>query len=390
MERVDLKAAIIGASSEALHTIELAKQLGLNVVAFDGNPTADGLNVADEAIVVDISQEDATIEAVKKEVVDFVLTVPIGRYLTTIGAVNDALELPGITKAMASKCTDKYLFHKTLQEKQLRACNCYCLPEEKAEEYILQYPAILKPRFGSGSRGIHYLENEKQLRIALEQIGEEDYVLEECMDGEEYGMDAAVIGGTFYMILLRKKDNTPLPNRQAVAYYSVWEEDSFYEPACAYMKRVVDVLGLSECLLHADLIKGKNGPFAIEVSARPSGHNLHNLFTPMASGVDVAKEYICCRMGKEYSFVPSEKRHLSIHYFDMEGVVKHIPTQKEMEETGADVKKWVCNLTEGEKLGSVSDGHSIMGRGYFILEKNKKEEPAKQALMIKQLFAMGR
>lgn len=384
-----MKAAIIGASSEALHTIQLAKQLGLRVVAFDGNPEADGLKAADEAVVVDISNEDATINAARNAEVDFILTVPIGRYLTTIGAVNDALRLPGITKTMAVNCTDKFLFHQKLQERQLRNCNCYCLPEDREKELAIQYPAILKPRFGSGSRGIHYLENNEQLQTALLQIGEEAYVLEECMAGEEYGMDGAVIDGTFHMVLLRKKDNTPLPNRQAVAYYSVWEEDSFYQPVYEYMKRVVEALGLSECLLHADLIKGESGPFAIEVSARPSGHNLHNLFTPMATGVDVAKEYSCHRMGVEYSFAPSERKRLSIHYFDMEGTVNHIPNGEEIKSTGASVVKWNCNLAKGDILGSVSDGHSIMGRGYFILEQNKKEEPAKQALMIKELFHVG-
>jgi len=381
-----LKAAIIGASSEALHTIELAKKLGLDVAAFDGNKDAAGLRMVEKAFVVDISKEEATIDAVKAADVDFVLTVPIGRYLTTIGAVNDMLELPGITKDMAVRCTDKYLFHQKLQEKQLRPCKCYCFPENGGEELILHYPAILKPRFGSGSRGIHYVENHRQLCTALEKIGEEPYVLEECIEGEEYGMDAAVVNGLFHMVLLRKKENTPLPNRQAVAYYSVWEEDPFYQQAYEYMQRVVETLGLSECLLHADLIYGENGPFAIEVSARPSGHNLHNLFTPLASGVDVAKEYICRRMGKAYSFIPTVKRKLSIHYFDMEGVITHIPTENELMALGADIIEWTCNLSKGDILGSVSDGHSIMGRGYFILEENKKEEPAKQALAIKQLF----
>ena len=384
-----MKAAIIGASSEALHTIELAKKLGLDVAAFDGNKDAAGLRMVEKAFVVDISKEEATIDAVRDADVDFVLTVPIGRYLTTIGAVNDMLELPGITKDMAVRCTDKYLFHQKLQEKQLRPCKCYCFPEDGGKELILQYPAILKPRFGSGSRGIHYVENHRQLYTALEKIGEEPYVLEECIEGEEYGMDAAVVNGIFHMVLLRKKENTPLPNRQAVAYYSVWEEDPFYRKAYEYMQQVVETLDLSECLLHADLICGEEGPFAIEVSARPSGHNLHNLFTPLASGVDVAKEYICRRMGKEYSFVPSVKRKLSIHYFDMEGMITHIPTENELGATGADIIEWTCNLSKGDILGSVSDGHSIMGRGYFILEANKKEEPAKQALAIKQLFKIG-
>jgi len=70
----------------------------------------------------------------------------------------------------------------------------------------------------------------------------------------------------------------------------------------------------------------------------------------------------------------------------MEGVITHIPTENELMALGADIIEWTCNLSKGDILGSVSDGHSIMGRGYFILEENKKEEPAKQALAIKQLF----
>lgn len=120
-----MKAVIIGASSEALHTIKEARDRGLYVTALDGNPAAEGLQAADQGLVVDISDERAVIEAVREEGADFVLTVPIGRYLTTIGAVNDALSLPGISREMAAACTDKYRFHLRLEERNLRACHCF-------------------------------------------------------------------------------------------------------------------------------------------------------------------------------------------------------------------------------------------------------------------------
>ena len=399
-EEKRLKAAIIGASSESLHTIEKAKEYNLTVVALDGNEKAEGLEAADIAKVVNISKEEDTIECIKQEQVDFVLTVPIGRYLTTIGRVNDALQLPGIGKEAAMYCTDKLLFHEKMAQNGLRSCNCYeaCAEKEQREELYLQiangiktlqFPAILKPRFGSGSRGIHFVNDMEELQQGLEHTLGESYVLEECMAGEEYGLDAAVIDGEFHMVLLRHKENTPLPARQAVAYFSVMPEDEFYRQVKEFMKKTVQILGLKECLMHADLIRTSNGPFVIELSARPSGHNLHNLFTPLCTGVDVAEQYIRHRMGLECSFVPEKTRRMMIHYFDLEGKVEGVPTLSEVKDAlGDSLVIWQCNINAGDDLAKVSDGHSLMGRGYFVLEGESYECLINSVKRIQSMFVI--
>lgn len=396
------KGLIIGASSEALHTIEMAHRHGISVVAMDGNPKAEGLQAADQAMVVNISDETATVNAARGAEPEFVLTVPIGRYLTTIGAVNDALQIPGISREMAVLCTDKYAFHECLRKEGLRNCHCYLVSGSEKKEEPLSFPAILKPRYGSGSREIHFLENAGELQAVYETLQKEnlpeDYVLEECVAGEEYGVDGAVIDGRFYQILLRKKENTPPPARQAVGYYSVQPADPFFGQVREYLEKVIACMGLAECLFHADLIRAEQGPFIIELSARPSGHNLHNLFTPLCTGIDVAEEYIKYRLGQPYSFEPKETRSMMIHYFDMEGEIFHVPDFEEVQRiAGGMLIEWKCNICKGDVLLPVSDGHSVMGRGYFVLEemadrKEKKDaeeteaEFKKKAESIKALF----
>lgn len=410
-----MKAAIIGASLESLHTIEIAKKHGITVIALDGNEKAAGLEKADIAKVVNISKEKETLEALEKEDIDFVLTVPIGRYLTTIGHVNDKLQLPGIGKEAASYCTDKFLFHQKMQENGLRNCQCLEIKAKKAEreEFFYQieeaarqeeekkewhfqmeneskcmkFPAIMKPRFGSGSRGIHFINTLEELKAALEVTCDESYVLEECVEGEEYGLDGAVINGRFYLVLLRHKENTPLPARQAVAYFSVLPEDGFYQEVKGFMEKAVQVLGLQDCLFHADLIRGEEGIFVIELSARPSGHNLHNLFTPLCTGIDVAEEYIKYRIGEEFHFVPEKTKQMMIHYFDMEGKAEWVPDKLYIENIlGISFTAWECHIKDGDILCSVSDGHSLMGRGYFILEGKDEAELKKMAKEVKALF----
>ena len=393
-----MKAAIIGASFESLHTIQKAKEYHLTVVALDGNEKAEGLAAADEAIVVNISKEEETIRCIEEEKIDFVLTVPIGRYLTTIGSVNDTLKLPGIGKKQAMYCTDKLLFHQKMMENGLRDCICLEAKEtwEERESFFaqmekgqqeLQFPAILKPRYGSGSRGIHFVNNLQELRDALKHTCGESYVLEECVKGEEYGLDGAVIDGTFYLVLLRHKENTPLPERQAVAYFSVMPEDEFYGQVKEFMEKTVKTLELRECLLHADIIRTENGLFIIEMSARPSGHNLHNLFTPLCTGVDVAEEYIKHRMGLGSNFIPKKTKIMMIHYFDLEGEVKSVPDVEQIEAfLGLIPVIWQCNIAEGDILPKVSDGHSLMGRGYFVLEGENEESLKEAAEKIKGMF----
>ena len=103
------------------------------------------------------------------------------------------------------------------------------------------------------------------------------------------GVDACMDKDRFRMILLRKKLITPPPARQAIGYLSVNPREDetqrlLWERAAAYLTETTALLGLKNCLLHADLMITENSIFAIGLSARPSGHNLHNLFTPLATG----------------------------------------------------------------------------------------------------------
>ena len=165
-----MTAAVIGASSESIYVINKAKELGLKVIALDGNPEAPGLKAADASFVVDIRDPQKVFEILDRDgnKPDVVLPVPIGRYLTTTGAVNDKYNLCGVSFDAANVCTDKYEFHKILAEEGLRNAELYLIPagEENTDidEINTIYPVIVKPRFGSGSRGVEMFNTPQELK----------------------------------------------------------------------------------------------------------------------------------------------------------------------------------------------------------------------------------
>lgn len=383
---------VIGASSESIFAIGEAKKLGLTVIAFDGDKEAPGLAAADEAYVVDIRKPEKIYEILdKKEITrenGMILPVPIGRYLISAGAVNDHYDLMGLSEKSANICTDKYLFHNLLSESGLRNAKCQLIKSGETPQQEVAYPAIVKPRFGAGSRGVWQIDNRKQWKNFVKQTPiEEDYIVETLIEGREYGVDAMIIDGEFNLILLRKKMLTPPPARQCVGYYSVLEpeEEEWRMDVSKYLQKISNLLGLTNTILHADIIRREgNSPFVIELSARPSGHRLHDVFTPLVTGINMIECYIQLVQGKldtvKKKMENEEKKKIGeesylIHYFDMENCeVTRIPTEEELRK-GYPLVGYECHLTKGCQ-DKVVDGHSIMGRGYFILKGKKEEELA--------------
>ncbi|MCR4901989.1 MAG: ATP-grasp domain-containing protein [Butyrivibrio sp.] len=398
-------AAVIGASSEAIYAINTAKELGFYTVALDGNPKAGGFEAADESIVVDIRDEELVKKTLKPLSPLLVLPVPIGRYLTITGAVNDSFGLTGVSYKAASNCTDKYLFHRLLSDKGLRNAILYLIPanSQSFDEAIakMSFPVIAKPRFGSGSRSVEMYSSFEELQKGfLDKLPiDEDFIVETCVEGHEYGVDGAFTDGKFNLILLRDKVNTPPPFCQCVGYYSVVEKDcdndtkAFITKLKHHLQSCGEILGLTNTLFHADIIRtGDNEPFVIELSARPSGHNLHNLFTPAVTGVDIIREFIKLAVpsleNSKASFIPSNTKHMLIRYFDLPmGTVQKVPSEAELK--GIPLHTYVCNIKPGDKIGKVTDGASIMGRGFYVIEASSRKELDEYSTQVRNLFIVN-
>lgn len=382
-----MRAAVIGASSESIYAISKAKELGLEVLALDGDPGAPGLSAADTSYVVDIRDPEKVKEILDENRPDVILPVPIGRYLTTTGVINDAYGLMGVSAAAAQLCTDKYEFHRVLAQKSLRNAELYLVPAGEtcvyADELNDIYPVVVKPRFGSGSRGVEIFNTPEELseRFLSGLPFEEDYCIETCVPGPEYGVDGVFVDGKFKLIVLRGKENTPPPYRECVGYYSITENKDntrFFNKLRELMQSVGEALGFKNNIIHADIIRDNNdNPFIIETSARPSGHNLHNLFTPMASGVDEVTEFIKMAvpgLNLEYSFEPTVSSDMMIRYFDFENVRVNMVPDIEDIRARYPIVAWNCTIKPGDRLSKVTNGASIMGRGFFVIKAGSKEE----------------
>lgn len=400
-------AIVIGASSESVYAIGIARKRGYQVIAFDGNPQAEGLSHADQAVVADIRDASQIWERLDHKP-SLVLPVPIGRYLISAGAVNDFYGLKGLSAKAAEYCTDKFLFHQELSEHGLRDGHCLLLEQgcsaseamSRAEAVFTQEQGcgeqgagmVIKPRYGSGSRAVALVQSASEVGSYLGETAGEDLVLETVFPGREYGVDAAVFDGKISLYLVREKLLTPPPYRQCVGYLAVdrQSENALYERITAYLQQVIQTLEINHCLLHCDLMWHEGRPMLIELSGRPSGHRLHNVFTPLATGVAMVDRYIdYVEERHTEQSEPPAVRPLLIGYFDSEPcLLERVPDAAEIrEQFGNRLLHYDCFLKPG-KIQEIRDGHTLMERGYYILVgKNRDELLRDRELLLKQVFA---
>ena len=388
-----MNAAVIGASSESIYAIKKAQDLGLKVTALDGDKNAPGLRYADESFVVDIRDNDKVAAVLDARVPDVILPVPIGRYLISTGAMNDRYGLKGVRFKSADLCTDKYAFHKCLYDKGLRntELTLFSAGSDTVDEAALTFPLVAKPRYGSGSRGVEIFSDITAFKIDFLSLApfDEDYILENCIPGREYGVDGIYVDGSFDLILLREKDITPPPYRQCIAYYSIPGTSDFSKKVSDLVQAAGNALGLRDCVMHADIIRTNDDvPFIIELSPRPSGHNLHNLFTPLAGGVDEVETFIRSALGMEYKLTPSVREAMMIGYFNMEGLVRSVPDEYYLR-SKYPIAEYSCSLVKGDELRTVTDGHSLMGRGFYILKASGREELENLSKALKAEFEVA-
>ncbi|ARR02044.1 ATP-grasp domain-containing protein [Campylobacter vicugnae] len=375
-------ALIIGANSESIIAIKHAKALGLKVIAFDANPKAPGLKEADISYNIDIINPSNIIQTLSKENItpDIILPVPIGRYLITIGALNDYYNLNGFSYKMADICTDKLKFASALVDngggckhiKNLRDSNSLLFRLD-LDLNQFKFPLIIKPRFGSGSRDVLVLTTADELKEIYknDKFTKEDFLIEEFINGIEYGLDAVVIDGKFHHILIREKQITSLPYRQAIANISIDEI-----PAISiYMQKIINRLQIDNYLLNADLIITQDGrSFIIELATRPSGHYLSK-FIEITTGINPTKEWINKSLNLPYNFKPKFRKNTIMRYFDFEG--DWIAADFDLLKDSLGIIDYRCEINS--TLPKVIDGSTIMDRGYAIIEANSKEECIKNA-----------
>ncbi len=302
-----------------------------------------GFAFGDKIYFEDTRDYEKILEIARNEQIDGIVTTGTDVAVVTIGKVCDALGLSGLSFEAGKTATDKMLMKQKYEEYGVRTARYRRISLMGAEkekqqdshsrfenqdkdskfiEYLekelegLQFPLIFKAVDTSGSRGIVKAEDSSKFveayRAVRENTRKDYFIVEEFLEGEEFGAQSFVCRGEVQFILPHGdyvfQGDTGVP----IGHWAPYElEQSVIEDAKEQLQKAVKAMGLDNCALNADFILSGGKPYVLEIGGRAGatcltelvslyyGYNYYEKIIQAALGlpVDFASEKACPNVG---------------------------------------------------------------------------------------------
>ncbi len=322
------KLLVLAAGPLQAPVIKRAHDMGIYVVAADGNPEAVGLKLADKAVVTDIRSEEGMLEVARREQINGMLHPCTEVAMNVLGRINDELHLNGLSRATALRATNKHLMREAFRKGgapsplsllATDADHAWCIFHDEMEG-----DAILKPTRNSGSRGISKVERgierhqfERQYHWALRESRDNGVLIEQFIDGPEFSVEAIVWKGEPHILAITDKKTTGAPffvelghNQPSVFPGDV--QQKLREATIAGIK----ALGLQNCAVHSELKIQDGQAYIMEIGARMGGDFIATDLVRLSTGIDMVAAAINVALGQQPVLEPTGPQSaVCIRYF---------------------------------------------------------------------------
>lgn len=175
--------------------IKLLREQGYRVLAADMDPEAVGLFLADKGFVIpggkSVNFVPAMREICQQENVDAIVPLVDEELLAIWDLANDGVEVILPRKEFVDICLDKWKLMNKLRQAGI------CVPKTKlaSDSYEgIDFPMIVKPRTGRGSRGVGFVNSDFELEefLADSFYSRKENLLQEYIEGTEFTVSVVV------------------------------------------------------------------------------------------------------------------------------------------------------------------------------------------------------
>ncbi len=379
------KVMILGAGIYQVPLINTAKKMGAEtiVVSIPGN--YPGFELADKIYYENTVDEQKVLEIAKEEQINAIITTGTDVCIGTVGTVCDAMGLPGLSREAAEIAVDKRLMKEKYEEFGVRTArfreiffNSEDIPAQVSE---LKFPLIFKSVDSSGSRGIIRVDSFDEFDSAIAYVKDntrKDYFLiEEFIEGEEFGAQAFVYNGKVEFILPHGDyvfhGDTGVP----IGHFAPYNlSEDVIADAKLQLAKAVEAMGLNNCAINADFILRDNETYVLELGGRCGATCLAELVS-IYYGFDYYEKILKVALGEnpEFDFTKTAVPNAShLLMSDKDGIIKEQINENEDDPRIVDVQ---FDYKPGDEVHAFRVGPHRLGH---VITKGETLEEAQDVL----------
>ena len=308
---VQKKLLILGAGLEQGIAIKEAKDMGIKVVAVDNNKCADGLSIADVAVVKDINNVEEMIQLGRKYKVDGVMAhgveIPI-----VVSKVAQALGLPHLDLKSVKRATDKSKRIEVFKKAGLpvpRFGRAKTAREALAVAKRIGFPVVIKPINNAGARGVQKIDNSSDVEtgfteaVQYSKAKDKIVLIEQFLQGYEISTESFIHKGKIYTTGFADRNYS---RSKEFAPYFVEDGHSIPSLLSPQMQKkiiksvelAIRSLGIDWGVAKGDILVEDGVIYVLEMAARTSGGWFAAGTVPLATGVSLLRALIKVSIGE--------------------------------------------------------------------------------------------
>lgn len=387
------KLLVLAAGILQVPIIKKAKEMGLYVIAADGDSQAVGFQYADKSIIVNITSEDEVLRVAREEAIDGVIHPCSEVSMNVMGRLNDELCLSGISREAALRATNKHLMREAFAKYGVPSPISFCFENQEdawncfSSEFSNE--GILKPSRNSGSRGIAKIDksiSKEMFSVLFERSKTESrdktVMIEQFISGPEFSVEIIVWDANIHVLTVTDKKTTEAPYFVELGH----NQPSVY--SCNIVAEIesvaiasVKALDVNNCACHAEIKVQDGKAYIMEVGARLGGDFISTDLTRLSTGIDMVAAAINCALGIEPCLEQTESKQAAcIRYFcPKPGKLASISNLEIL--NNPHVYQWEMYRKEGDIIPEVTS--SLCRSGHLIVTE---ETPHKAIYLAEKMI----
>ncbi len=305
---------MLGGIRYLLPAIEAAHKQGYYVITCDYLPDNIAHKYSDEFVNASVIDKELILQIAREKKIDGIISYGVDPAVVTAAYVQQQMGLPSMGP-YESVCIlqDKDLFRSFLAKNgfnvpRMRVFSSF--EEAVSEKEWYQFPVIVKPTDGSGSKGVTRVDSFDQLAPAVEHALDfsrcKKIIVEEFIEKEGCSSDTdcfSVDGEMRIVTFSAQRFDAQAANPYTPSAYS-WPS-TFTEEQEAYLaaelQRAITLLGMKTALYNIETRIGTNHkPYIMEITPRAGGNRLAEMVR-YATGADMVTAAVKAAIGEDVS-----------------------------------------------------------------------------------------